>query len=84
MFNERDAEVLKIALCGKYQGMYSDIETLCKNCGLYEDDIKAVKGWKYHGRQADPLILRVILDYIKENETERFDKSVYLYNNKCR
>lgn len=80
MFDERDAEVLKIALCGKYQGMYSDIETLCKNCGLYEDDIKAVKGWKYHGRQANPLILMLILDYIQENEKERYDNAKYLYN----
>lgn len=80
MFDERDAEVLKIALCGKYQGMYSDIETLCKNCGLYEDDIKAVKGWKYHGRQANPLILMLILDYIQENEKERYNNAQYLYN----
>ncbi len=80
MFDERDAEVLKIALCGKYQGMYSDIETLCKNCGFYEDEIKAVKGWKYHGRDADPIILLSILEFIREYETERYDKSVYLYN----
>ena len=80
MFDERDAEILKIALCGKYQSIYSDIETLCRNCGLYEDDIKAVKGWKYHSRDADPLILMLILDYIHDYERERFDKALYLYN----
>lgn len=78
--NERDTGILKIALCGKYQSIYSDIETLCKNCGLYEDDIKAVKGWKYHSREANPLILMLILDYIKDNERERYEKSLYLYD----
>lgn len=80
MFDERDAEILKIALCGKYQSIYSNIDTLCGNCGLYEDDIKAVKGWKYHGREANPLILMLILDYIKDNEKERFEKAQYLFN----
>jgi hypothetical protein len=78
--DERAEAILKIALCRKYQDTYSDIDTLCGYCGLYEDDIKAVKRWKYHSIAADPLILTVLLDYIQENEKERFDKSVYLYN----
>lgn len=77
--DEREEGILKIALCGKYQEKYSDISTLCKLCGLTDADRKQIEGWKYHGRAADPLILRVIFDYIEEYEKERFDNSYYLY-----
>lgn len=78
--NDKDEAVLKIALCRKYQDTYSDIDTMCMACGLYEDDIKMVKGWKYHGRAANPLILRLLYDYIQDNEYERLEKSLYLYS----
>ena len=83
-YEETEAEVLKIALCRKYQELYSDLETLCKNCGLYEDEIKEVKAWKYHGRNANPLYLTLLLDYIRDYETERYDKSLYIYHNQIK
>ena len=79
MTNNPKAEILKIALCGKYQEMYSDIETLCNETGQY-DSIAEVKRWKYHSGELNIAIIDLILDYIRDYETERYDKAVYLYN----
>ena len=77
---EAEAEIVKIALCRKYQDLYSDIETACRNAGLFPIDAETIKKWKYHGIGNPADEYNALYYYFKESERERFDKSVFIYN----
>lgn len=78
-FYEMVEGVMRIALCHKYQKMYTDIKTLCEKCNIYGDEVKEINRWKYNGGKPNLVNLQVMYDYIKENEEERFKKSMYWY-----
>ena len=75
------AEILKIALCPKYQKDYSTIETLCERAGLGAKRADIIKDWLYRKGfyQYEESIL---YEYIKNNEPERYNKALYLYYKK--
>lgn len=78
-YPQKEWDILKIALCQKYQENYSDIQTMCLNAGLPQDAAEAVKRWKYHNQQADTYILNTLYDYLVYKERERFLKSLHIY-----
>ena len=77
---EGQEEVLKIALCQKYQRDYSNLITLCENAGLGAERANTVKKWlyrnDYYGYEED-----ILYEYIKENEPERYKKALTIYYN---
>ena len=77
---EAEAAIVKIALCRKYQEMYSTLEEAGERAGLFPDQIEEVKAWKYHSIGQPLGDIDTLYDYFKDYEKERFDKAVYLYN----
>ena len=79
---EAEDQILKIALCRKYQEEYSDLQTVCKNAGLYPAEAEAIRKWKYHGRECYNNETGRLLDYIRWYEPERYDKALTIYGDK--
>lgn len=79
---EAEAQILKIALCRKYQQDYSDIDTVCKRAGLYPAEAEAIKRWKQHGIGECSNEISRLLAYIEYEEPERYRKALYHYNNR--
>lgn len=76
---EAEAAIVKIALCGKYQQIYSTLEEAGERAGLFPDQIEEIKQWKYHGIGQPLGNIDTLFDYFKYYERERYDKAVYLY-----
>ena len=76
---EAEAAIVKIALCGKYQQIYSTLEEIGRRAGLYPDQIESVRRWKQHSTGLPLGEIDTLFDYFKSYEKERFDKAVYLY-----
>lgn len=77
---EAEAQILKIALCRKYQQDYSDIDTLCRRAGLYPAEAEAIKRWKQHSIGDCSNEINRLLSYIEYEEPERYRKALYIYN----
>ena len=79
---EAEAAIVKIALCGKYQAQYSNLETACKRAGLYPAEAEAICLWKQHGIGTPTNEIDRLFYYFQYEEPERYSKTVYLFTNK--
>lgn len=78
---EAEAAIVKIALCGKYQQMYSTLQGACQRAGLYPIEIQSIKKWKYHNIGNPTNEIDRLFYFFQFEETERYNKAVYLYTN---
>lgn len=79
---DAEAAIVKIALCGEYQQMYSTLETACQRAGLYPAEAEAIRRWKYHGIGTPINEIDRLFYYFQYEERERYSKAVYLYSKK--
>lgn len=78
---EKEAEVLKIALCQSYQNRYTDLKTMCKNAGLTPFQAEEVRKWKQNGHKLDTYIFYQLYQYLCYDERERFIRAIQIYKN---
>ena len=79
---EAEADIVKIALCGKYQEEYSTLETACRRAGLYPAEAEAIRLWRQHGTGKPTNEIDRLFYYFQYEEPQRYSKAVYFYNNK--
>lgn len=73
------AEIVKIALCDKYQKQYTTLDEACRRARLYPDQIRKINAWKNHGIGNPINEINILFFYFQYEEQERYKRAVYLY-----